>query len=237
MGTSASPRHIRVFSSPFSVGGQKIASGCNFTLETFWSPGSRRTPVSPNPASPSARSHSSDSKDGDWRAAPAPRWVVAPRDRIPESDDGSGRGRSLGARGLCGAWPARGRRLPGVRGAPRARLRRPRPGRRRCLGAARGRRSAGRGTRGERSAGAVTAGSGPAEPAGGTVQPPPPGRRPRDAPGSPHAQFPPPPEPRAQGAAPRRGVTREGRQRVREKAGLRSPRAWAPGAQRAEGAT
>lgn len=69
MGTSASPRHIRVFDSPLSVGGQKIASGCNFTLETFWSPGSRRTPVSPNRDSPLASSHSFNSKDGDWRTA------------------------------------------------------------------------------------------------------------------------------------------------------------------------
>lgn len=116
MGTSASPRHIRVFHSPLSVGGQKIASGCNFTLETFWSPGSRRTLVSPNQDSPLASSHSLNSKDGDRERYWVRPRAVFHRDRIQEFyDRTSCRLSGLCLRSGCGPSPAaQSHALPGV---------------------------------------------------------------------------------------------------------------------------
>lgn len=131
MGTSASPRHIRVFSSPLSVGGQKIASGCNFTSETFWSPGSRRTAVSPNRDSPSARSHSSDSKDGGRRAGTRLRggwWFIATESRNLTGAVAVGAPAWLCARGVACPRPAQASSLPGpaVPGAGRPGVRGPR---------------------------------------------------------------------------------------------------------------
>lgn len=147
MGTSASPRHIRVFSSPLSVGGQKIASGCNFTSETFWSPGSRRTAVSPNRDSPSARSHSSDSKDGGRRAGTRLRggwWFIATESRNLTGAGAVGAPAWLCARGVACPRPAQASSLPGpaVPGAGRPGVRGPR-GEGRAGLAARGAASAG----------------------------------------------------------------------------------------------
>lgn len=139
MGTSASPRHIRVFSSPLSVGGQKIASGCNFTSETFWSPGSRRTAVSSNRDSPSASSHSSDSKDGGLRAGARLRvgwWFIATESRHLTGAVAVGARASLCARGVACPRPAQASSLPGpaVPGAERPGVRGPGAGRARDAG-------------------------------------------------------------------------------------------------------
>lgn len=117
MGTSASPRHIRVFSSPLSVGGQKIASGLQLYLRDVLVPRQPPYPSIPKtgiPLWPFLILPILKMETGERRWGL--RWVVLHRDRIQEFHDKSGLKRSglavyLG-RGLSPS--AKGLELPGL---------------------------------------------------------------------------------------------------------------------------